>query len=53
MKDTHIFAEVLEPEALEQFESAMLQPFAVKGALMPDAHAGYRRPTLQNRRNAR
>jgi tRNA-splicing ligase RtcB len=44
MKDTHIFAEVLEPKALEQFESAMLQPFAVKGALMPDAHAGYSLP---------
>lgn len=44
MKDTHIFAEVLEPEALEQFESAMSQPFAVKGALMPDAHAGYSLP---------
>lgn len=26
MKDTHIFAEVLEPEALKQFESAMSQP---------------------------
>lgn len=44
MKDTHIFAEVLEPEALEQFKSAMSQPFAVKGALMPDAHAGYSLP---------
>lgn len=44
MKDIHIFAEVLEPEALEQFESAMSQPFAVKGALMPDAHAGYSLP---------
>lgn len=44
MKETHIFAEVLEPQALEQFESAMSQPFAVKGALMPDAHAGYSLP---------
>lgn len=44
MKDTHIFAEIVEPQALEQFESAMAQPFAVKGALMPDAHAGYSLP---------
>lgn len=44
MKEKHIFAEVLEPAALEQFESAMSQPFAVKGALMPDAHAGYSLP---------
>ena len=44
MKDIHIFAEVLEPVALEQFESAMSQPFAIKGALMPDAHAGYSLP---------
>lgn len=43
-KEINIFAEVLEPEALEQFESAMSQPFAVKGALMPDAHAGYSLP---------
>lgn len=42
--NTHIFAEVLETEALEQFESAMSQPFSVKGALMPDAHAGYSLP---------
>lgn len=44
MKDIHIFAEVVEPEALKQFESAMAQPFAVKGALMPDAHVGYSLP---------
>lgn len=44
MKNTHIFAEVLETEAREQFESAMSQPFVVKGALMPDAHAGYSLP---------
>lgn len=44
MKETHVFAEVLEPEALQQFESAMEQPYAVKGALMPDAHAGYSLP---------
>ena len=39
-----IFAEVIEQQALEQFEDAMRQPFAVKGALMPDAHAGYSLP---------
>jgi tRNA-splicing ligase RtcB len=44
MKETKIYAEFLEPEALRQFESAMEQPFAVKGALMPDAHSGYSLP---------
>jgi tRNA-splicing ligase RtcB len=44
MKETHVFAEVLEQAALDQFESAMAQSFAVKGALMPDAHAGYSLP---------
>lgn len=43
-KPYRIFAEVLEQEALNQFESAMQQPFAVRGALMPDAHAGYSLP---------
>lgn len=43
-KPYKIFAEVLEQEALNQFESAMQQDFAVKGALMPDAHAGYSLP---------
>lgn len=39
-----IFAEVLEQGALDQFESAMQQPFVVRGALMPDAHQGYSLP---------
>lgn len=43
-KPYKIFAEVLEEEALRQFESAMQQPFVVQGALMPDAHAGYSLP---------
>jgi tRNA-splicing ligase RtcB len=43
-KPSHIFAEVLEQAAIDQFESAMQQPFAVRGALMPDAHAGYSLP---------
>jgi len=29
---------------MEQFRSAMAQPFAIKGALMPDAHPGYAMP---------
>lgn len=44
MKNAKIYAEVLEQEALDQFESAMAQDFVVKGALMPDAHAGYALP---------
>lgn len=43
-KHYRIYADSLEPEALEQFESAMAQPFAVSGALMPDAHKGYSLP---------
>jgi tRNA-splicing ligase RtcB len=43
-KPYKIFAEVLETEALKQFESAMQQPFTQRGALMPDAHAGYTLP---------
>ena len=43
-KPYKIYAEVLEEEALKQFESAMNCDFAVKGALMPDAHAGYSLP---------
>lgn len=43
-KPYRIFAEVLEQEALNQFESAMQQPFVLRGALMPDAHAGYSLP---------
>lgn len=44
MKNTKIYAEVLEDTAVEQFESAMEQPFVTYGALMPDAHAGYSLP---------
>ncbi len=44
MKQTKIYAEVLEESALEQFNSAMEQDFAVRGALMPDAHTGYSLP---------
>jgi tRNA-splicing ligase RtcB len=44
MKETHSFVEIIEETAQDQFDSAMSQPFAVKGALMPDAHAGYSLP---------
>ena len=44
MKQIRIYAEILEETALEQFNSAMEQDFVVKGALMPDAHAGYSLP---------
>lgn len=43
-KPYRIFAEGIDPQALQQFESALQQPFAVRGALMPDAHAGYSLP---------
>ena len=43
-KKTKIFAEVLEDTAMDQFNSAMEQDFAVSGALMPDAHTGYSLP---------
>lgn len=36
-----IYAEVLENEALTQFQEAMKQPGVIRGALMPDAHTGY------------
>lgn len=44
MKEIKIYADVVDPKAMEQFESAMLQPFAIKGALLPDVHAGYSLP---------
>lgn len=43
-KQINIYAEVLEPEALAQFYSAMAEDFAVAGALMPDSHTGYSLP---------
>lgn len=43
-KKTTIYAEVLEDTAREQFDAAMGLDFAVKGALMPDAHTGYSLP---------
>jgi tRNA-splicing ligase RtcB len=43
-KRIKIFSEKLDKETLDQFYSAMNQPFAVRGALMPDAHVGYSLP---------
>jgi tRNA-splicing ligase RtcB (3'-phosphate/5'-hydroxy nucleic acid ligase) len=44
MKKSKIYAEVLEPSALEQYEGAMALDCVVQGALMPDAHTGYTLP---------
>lgn len=44
MKHTKIYAEVLEDEALRQFNEAMALDCVVSGALMPDAHTGYTLP---------
>lgn len=43
-KPYKIYAEVLEDEAIRQFCDAMALGCVVKGALMPDAHAGYTLP---------
>ncbi len=43
-KPTRIFGEEIDPAAIDQFRSAMAEPFAVRGALMPDAHKGYALP---------
>jgi tRNA-splicing ligase RtcB len=44
VKKTKIYAEILESEALEQFNTAMNIPCNIAGALMPDAHTGYTLP---------
>ena len=44
MKLQKIYAEVVEEEALKQFNSAMALECVVAGALMPDAHTGYSLP---------
>jgi tRNA-splicing ligase RtcB len=43
-KPHKIYANYVEATALEQFRSALDQPFVVQGALMPDAHTGYTLP---------
>ena len=42
--NSKIYAETLEDTAMEQFKSALDQPFVIYGALMPDAHTGYSLP---------
>lgn len=44
MKRTKIYSDNIDAAAIEQFDSAMEQPFTVEGALMPDAHKGYSLP---------
>jgi len=43
-KPYSIFTEVIEEEALKQFEQAIQLDSVVQGALMPDAHTGYTLP---------
>ncbi len=43
-KPYRIFAESLDEKAISQFIGAMQQDSVLKGALMPDAHAGYTLP---------
>jgi len=43
-KQHKIYSDFIDGKALAQFFSALSQPWAVKGALMPDAHAGYSLP---------
>jgi len=43
-KPYNIYAEAIDAKALDQFHNAMAQDYVVRGALMPDAHAGYALP---------
>lgn len=43
-KKSKIYADHVEAEVMEQFNSAMEEPSVIKGALMPDAHIGYSLP---------
>lgn len=43
-KPHKIYAEIIDDMAMEQFISAMNQESVVRGALMPDTHAGYSLP---------
>lgn len=44
MKPYKIYADILENDALDQFNDAMSQDFVISGSLMPDAHTGYSLP---------
>ena len=37
--------EIIDPKAIHQMHEAMAYRFAVRGALMPDAHLGYSLPS--------
>jgi len=39
-----IYAELLDETAQNQFEDVLNEPYVTRGALMPDAHAGYTMP---------
>ena len=43
-KKIKIYADILEDEALEQFNNAMALECNIQGALMPDTHTGYTLP---------
>ena len=43
-KPYKIFSDAIDGKALAQFFDALAQPWVVRGALMPDAHAGYSLP---------
>lgn len=44
MKPHKIYADYVDPKALDQFYTVMKHPAIIKGALMPDVHAGYTLP---------
>lgn len=44
IKNTKVYAEVLEQSAISQFAEAMALDCNIQGALMPDAHTGYTLP---------
>ena len=44
MKPHKIYSDTIEGKALSQFYDAMKQDYVIRGALMPDAHAGYTLP---------
>lgn len=44
MKQVKIYAQIIEQEALNQFNAAMSLDCNIAGALMPDAHTGYTLP---------
>lgn len=43
-KPIKIYSDYIEGKALDQFYTAMKEPYSVQGSLMPDAHTGYSLP---------